>query len=217
MIEKTQLGQFITVEGIEGVGKSTSLRFLTNYLTKRSVDHVVTREPGGTQIAEQIRNIILAHHTELMSQDTELLLIFAGRAQHIANVIKPALNTGRWVVCDRFTDASYAYQGGGRGIAEQRIAILEQWVQGPLRPDLTILLNAPVTMALTRARDRSKPDRIEVEQAEFFERVQQCYLDRARHYPQQYRIVDASLDLSEVEAQLTEIIDQHLNFIFSKG
>ncbi len=210
MIEKTQLGQFITVEGIEGVGKSTSLRFLTHYLTKHEVDHVVTREPGGTEIAEQIRNIILAHHTESMSLDTELLLIFAGRAQHIANVVKPALNAGRWVLCDRFTDASYAYQGGGRGIAEQRIAVLEQWVQGPLRPDLTILLNAPVTMALTRARDRSKPDRIEVEQAEFFERVQQTYLNRAKHYPQQYRIVDASLALPEVEAQLATIIDQHM-------
>jgi dTMP kinase len=143
MTEVARKGVFITVEGIEGVGKSTAIRFLQAYLAEKNVEVLVTREPGGTEIAEAIRKLLLAHYTEPMTQDAELLMMFASRAQHIAQIIRPALDKGTLVLCDRFTDASFAYQGAGRGMDENYIAALEKWVQGGLKPDLTILLDAP--------------------------------------------------------------------------
>jgi dTMP kinase len=203
-------GKFITIEGIEGVGKSTATQFLSAWLTQAGIKHIVTREPGGTPIAEAIRQILLAQHAETMYQDTELLLMFASRAQHLANLIKPALASGTWVLCDRFTDASYAYQGGGRGIVSDRIAVLEQWVQGSLQPDLTILLTAPVSLALARLKGRKPPDRFEEEHEAFFQQVAAAYFARSKQFPGRYRVVDASLALDEVQAQLTQVMQQYL-------
>lgn len=206
-------GQFITIEGIEGVGKTTAMDFLHNQLLQYGVNLAVTREPGGTEIAEKIRRLLLAHHDEIMARDAELLLMFAARAQHIANLIEPNLSRGHWVLCDRFTDASFAYQGGGRGISTDRIESLASWTQGDLKPDYVFLLDAPVDIALTRANGRSKPDRIESEQAAFFEKVRNSYLERANRDTKRYRIIDASLSIEKVERQLKqglrEIIEEH--------
>jgi len=202
--------KFITIEGIEGVGKSTCVNFLKTYLQQRALDFIVTREPGGTPIAEEIRAVLLAHHQETMVADTEVLLFFAGRAQHIATVIKPALNAGKYVICDRFTDASYAYQAAGRGITKERIDILAQWVHADLQPDLTCLLVAPVKIALSRAKGRSAPDRIELEQENFFSRVQDAYLRRAEAFPERYRIIDASRAPNKVQDELKKIFDNCL-------
>lgn len=195
-------GRFITVEGIEGAGKSTAMQFIAQYLRAKNIPLVVTREPGGTLIAEDIRQLLLTPHEEAMAIDTELLLMFASRAQHIANVIRPALTKGQWVLCDRFTDASYAYQGGGRGIAAERIAALEAWVQGELQPNLTLLLDLPAEIGLMRIKDRKTQDRIEREQHVFFARVRQAYLARAQHFPQRFKIINAAEDLPQVQAQL---------------
>ena len=198
---------FITVEGIEGVGKSTAVATLATLLRAQGRALCVTREPGGTDIAERIRHVLLEHHREPMAVDTELLLMFAGRAQHIASVIQPALARGEWVLSDRFTDASYAYQGGGRHIADERIAILEQWVQGALRPDITLLLDAPEALALGRAKQRSDPDRIEQETLDFFGCVRAKYLARAEAEPERFYCIDASKPLEEVETQLKAFAD----------
>lgn len=203
---------FITVEGIEGVGKSTNLEFIRNFLLSRGKEVVMTREPGGTPLAEEIRALLLDHMHDNMARDTELMLMFAARAQHIAEVIKPALSKGKWVVCDRFTDATYAYQGGGRGIDQKRIAQLEDWVQGKLRPDLTILLDTTPEIGLQRAASRRQTaDRFEREQQGFFTRVRQCYLDRAQAEPNRFRVVDASAPLDHVkrniEVLLTEFVE----------
>ena len=168
------------------------------------------REPGGTAFAESIRQLLLNPQQEIVAEDTELLLMFAARAQHIAEVINPNLEQGRWVLSDRFTDASYAYQGGGRGIDSKRITVLEEWVQGTLKPDLTILLDAPVEIALTRMKNRDTPDRIEQEQQSFFQRVRDCYLQRAKAEPNRFRIIDASLPLAEVEKNITNILAKYL-------
>jgi len=200
-------GKFITIEGGEGAGKSTNISFIESYLRNRDIDLILTREPGGTPLAERIREILLDKNTRAMSDDTELLLMFAARAQHLKEVIIPALQLGKWVVCDRFTDATYAYQGGGRGIAMQRIAQLEDWVQGELRPDLTILFDLPVEMGLERAGKRSDPDRFEQEDIAFFQRVRQCYLDRARSAPQRYAIIDAAPGLETVQSDLIRLLD----------
>lgn len=197
---------FITVEGIEGVGKTTSLRFLAEYLHKHDKSVMVTREPGGTPLADDIRRFILAEHDEEIHPDTELMLIFAARAQHIAKVIKPALAEGQWVLCDRFTDASYAYQGAGRGIPNERIAALETWVQGDLRPDYTILLDAPIEIALERIKKRGKLDRFESEHMDFFRKVKNCYLQRAHNEPSRFHIVDASGSIEKVQQQLEKIL-----------
>lgn len=199
--------KFITVEGIEGVGKSTCIAYISKYLMQKKIPLCVTREPGGTPIAEQIRQILLTRHTEIMADDTELLLMFASRAQHLTRVIKPALAAGKWVLCDRFTDASYAYQGGGRGVALERIAILETWVQHDLRPDLTLLLDAPVEQALMRMKHRAHPDRIEAEQQQFFQRVRDTYLLRAAKSPERYRVIDASVPLEKVELQIQQWLE----------
>lgn len=193
---------FITLEGIEGTGKSTAMKFIHNYLEAAQIPLVVTREPGGTAIADAIRQLLLAHHSELMASDTELLLMFASRAQNIARVIKPALAAKQWVLCDRFTDASYAYQGGGRGIPSERIAALEKWVHPDFQPDITFLLDAPAHIGLNRIEERKTKDRIETEQIDFFERVRQVYLQRAREFPERFRIIDAEASIKNVEEQL---------------
>lgn len=208
--KKITPGRFITLEGIEGVGKSTHLKFIQRYLHKRKIPYVVTREPGGTPVAEAIRKIVLTPHREEMVPIAELLLLFAGRAQHIANVIIPALQAGKWVICDRFTDTSYAYQGYGRQLPLAQIETLEQWVQNNLQPNLVLLFDAPVKIALRRVRKRGTTDRIEAEQAEFFERAREGFLKRARQYPQRIKVVDASVTLTKVQLQLKVLLDKML-------
>lgn len=203
-------GFFITVEGGEGAGKSTMLAFMRDWLAKAGHDVVVTREPGGTALGERVRDILL-HARELhMTAETEALLMFAARAEHLERVIRPALDAGKTVLCDRFTDATYAYQGGGRGLSAARIAQLEAWVQGALRPNLTLLLDVPVDVGLQRANQRSEPDRFEREQKEFFERVRATYLDRARHEPQRMRVIDASRTPEEVRQQIAAVLGEHI-------
>jgi dTMP kinase len=209
---KPSYGIFITVEGIEGVGKSTQVNFIKNLLEKSSVPHLITREPGGTPIAEEIRQVLLAHHTETMVPDAELLLMFASRAQHLAALILPALTAGKLVVSDRFTDATYAYQGGGRGIDKTRIATLEQWVQGSLRPDAVILLDAPVALALRRTKRRKNgPDRFEAEQEDFFERIREGYLARAKADPHRYHVIDASQSIQVVQQRIAAIVEKFIS------
>ncbi len=203
------MGRFITVEGIEGVGKTTNLNFIRDYLNAQGKDVLLTREPGGTALGENIRELLLSHKHDGMAGDTELLMMFSARAEHLDKIIRPSIAKGRWVLCDRFTDATYAYQGGGRGIAIERIRQLEQWVQGDLRPDLTILLDAPVDMALARAGKRSAPDRFEKEKYDFFERVRTTYHDLARKEPERYVVVDASCDLSTVQRVLLMELEEH--------
>lgn len=199
-------GRFIVIEGIEGVGKSTNLELIRRELEAEGKRVVVTREPGGTPLGEEIRNLVLSHRQDGMASDTELLLMFAARAEHLAKVIVPALAAGQWVLSDRFTDATYAYQGGGRGIPRQRIAEMETWVQGHLRPDLTLLLDVPVAIGLQRAGRRSAPDRFEAEHTAFFERVRRAYLDLARPHPQRYRVIDASQPLEDVQQSIKEVL-----------
>ncbi len=195
-------GKFITLEGIEGVGKSTNLRFVAALLQERGHDVVVTREPGGTPLAERVREILLDHADEAVPPLAELLLMFAGRAIHLENQIRPALKRGCWVVCDRFTDASYAYQGGGRGQSAERIAELEQWVQRDFRPDLTLLLDADPAVGLGRVGRRGESDRFEIERRDFFSRVRETYLARARAEPARMRVIDASLSLEAVQDKI---------------
>lgn len=200
-------GRFITLEGGEGVGKSTNLQYIQQLLLEQQLDVVVTREPGGTELAEKIRQLLLETHAETITEKAELLLVFAARAQHIQHVILPALQQGRWVLSDRFTDATYAYQGGGRGMDMQTIAWLESSVQGDLRPDLTLLLDAPLDIGMSRAQQRGKLDRFESEQRDFFERVRQAYLKRAGQDQQRYKIIDAGLPLNEVQLQIKQALD----------
>lgn len=197
--------RFITLEGGEGVGKTTNLDFIEDYLRARGIDVLRTREPGGTTIGEGVRDILLKSST--MDRWTELLLVFAARAQHISEVIRPALVSGQWVLSDRFTDASHAYQGGGRGLDTAIIGQLEAWVQQELQPDLTLLLDAPVELGMTRARSRGETDRFESERLEFFENVRAAYLDRAERFPERIRRVDASDSLVEVQARIAIHLD----------
>ena len=205
-------GLFITLEGPEGAGKTTNRAYLAEKLEAQGFQVTLTREPGGTALAEQIRDILLAPHDEIMSVDTELLLMFAARAQHLAQVIMPALAAGKIVICDRFTDATYAYQGGGRGLDCSRIAMLEQFVQGDLRPDITLLFDLPVADGMARAVARGKLDRFEQEQQDFFEAVRQSYLQRAQDDPERFRIVNAQQALEDVQkgldAHLLEIMER---------
>jgi len=203
-------GLFITVEGGEGVGKSTNMAFLEDYLRAHGVDLVVTREPGGSCLGEDIREMLLQVRAELMSPMTELLLIFAARAQHINERIAPALAAGQWVLCDRFTDATYAYQSGGRGITIDTVQRLEELVQGNLRPDYTLLLDAPVNTGMARARGRGELDRFEQEALDFFERVRETYLQLARASTGRYRIIDANVPLEAVQRQLTAVCQEFL-------
>ncbi|MFC5696320.1 dTMP kinase [Pseudomonas sp. GCM10022186] len=203
-------GLFITLEGPEGAGKSTNREYLAERLRNQSIEVVLTREPGGTPLAERIRELLLAPSDEAMAVDTELLLVFAARAQHLAGVIKPALARGAVVLCDRFTDATYAYQGGGRGLPEARIALLESFVQGDLRPDLTLVFDLPVEIGLARAAARGRLDRFEQEQRSFFEAVRQTYLKRAQAAPERYKVVDASVSLAEVQRGLDRLLPELL-------
>lgn len=206
----TQRGKFITLEGAEGVGKSTNMAFITNYLRQKNIPVVITREPGGTPLAEQIRELVLAKRDESMASKTELLLIFAARAQHLATVIVPALERGEWVLCDRFTDATYAYQGGGRGLSTEVITALENLVQNQLRPDLTLLLDMDINAGMERVKQRAELDRFESEQDNFFARVREAYLALAKQYPDRFRVVDAGQPLSEVQKDLQQHLDQLL-------
>jgi dTMP kinase len=199
-------GRFITLEGLEGVGKTTNLEFILNWLKNHDIPFYQTREPGGTPLAEEIRALLLAHRTEPMSALCELSLVFAARAQHLAQVIRPQLASGHWVISDRFTDASYAYQGAGRGLSEETIYAFEQLIHGDLQPDLTILLDAPVAIGLARAQARGAADRFEQEQADFFERARVVYLNRAHHAPERFRIVDASQPLEQVQVDIADAL-----------
>ncbi len=200
-------GKFITIEGGEGVGKTTNIDFIKNYLVNKKIKHIVTREPGGTDLGEMLREIMLDPKQAKICSDSELLLMFAARAQHLQQKIIPALDDGCWVICDRFTDATYAYQGGGRGIDISRIEILENWVQGQLRPDLTILFDMPVELGMARAASRSKPDRFEQEKLDFFERVRATYRTIALENTSQYKIIDASKNLKDVQIQISTVLD----------
>ena len=201
-------GLFITLEGGEGAGKSTNLGFIETWLHQAGKNPLMTREPGGTRAGEEIRNILLHSRDLSLTAEAEMLLMFAARAEHLDQVVRPALSQGRIVVCDRFTDATYAYQGGGRGLPAERIAVVEQWVQGDLRPDLTLLLDLPVETGLQRANRRSAPDRFERENIEFFERVRKTYLERARAEAKRIRVIDASKTPADVEQQIGRILDE---------
>lgn len=197
--------QFITLEGGEGVGKTTNLAFIEDYLTTRGVDLLRTREPGGTPLGERIRGLLL--DSDGMNSSAELLLVFASRAQHLDEVIRPALAAGRWVLCDRFTDASYAYQGGGRNLDLSVIGFLEQWVQAGLQPDLTLLLDTSIEVGMSRVRDRGATDRFESEHLGFFEKVRAAYLERADKYPDRIKRIDASGSLGSVQAGIAMHLD----------
>jgi dTMP kinase len=203
-------GRFITVEGTEGAGKTSNVAFLEAQLQAAGKTVVLTREPGGTPLGESVRDLLLTGRGEGMAVDTELLLVFAARAEHIARRIRPALARGDWVLCDRFTDATYAYQGGGRGVDADRIAALEHWVQGNLRPDLTIVLDVPVEIGLARAGRRSAPDRFEREDRAFHEAVRAAYRTIAAREPMRVQLVDAAQPLLRVQADLRRVLDAFL-------
>lgn len=198
--------KFITIEGIEGVGKSTAVKTICDTLQGQHIDYVLTREPGGTKIAEEIRSVLLGHHDERLWPLTELLLMFAGRAQNINNVILPHLSAGKWVVSDRFTDASFAYQGGGRQIPTEFIHQLKKMVQGDQEPDLTILLDAPVDVGMKRIQSRGAKDRIEKEGYDFFNRIRKTYLDLAKQNPARYYVIDATQELAKVQEQVRNCV-----------
>ncbi len=209
----SERGKFITVEGIEGAGKSSNLAYIRQLLDSVGRRHIFTREPGGTELGEDIRRLLLDHKHSGMGSDAELLLIFGARAEHIESVINPALNAGMWVLCDRFTDASYAYQGGGRGMDSERIRTLEKWVQGDLKPDLTLLLDLPVETGLARAGNRSEPDRFEVEHRSFFDGVREAYLEIAGREPERVRVIDASLSVDQVRGQIATVLGSYLSAV----
>lgn len=200
-------GPFITLEGVEGAGKSTQLAVVRDWLAGRGRDVVVTREPGGTDIGERLRDLLL-HSAKDLTVETETLLVFAARAEHLVRVIRPALAAGKTVLCDRFTDATYAYQGAGGGLAAERIAELERWVQQGLRPDLTLLLDVPAGVGLQRANGRGAPDRFEREQLSFFERVRNAYLAAAAREPARVRVVDAAREEAEVSRSLIAVLEE---------
>lgn len=195
-------GCFITIEGTEGVGKTTNIAYIRLCLSNHGIEPVMTREPGGTDLAESIRVLLLEPREEPMAELTELLLIFAARAQHLSRKIKPALDAGQWVLCDRFTDATYAYQGGGRLLDKSTISNLESLVQGELRPDLVLILDIEPEIGLQRARQRGEPDRFEQETLQFFRRVRAAYLQRVTEDPDRYLIIDAGQPLEHVQRQI---------------
>ncbi len=205
------IGKFISIEGIEGAGKSTQIQFIKTYLERFNQTVVVTREPGGTPLAEEIRELLLKPREERMSDDTELLLMFAARAQHINQVILPALSEGKWVVSDRFVDATFAYQGAGRGIHEERIAALSEWTLAGLKTDLTLLFDLPVDVGQQRVNQRLlQKDRFEQEKTDFFEKIRHCYLERAAAEPERIQIIDAEKSITAIEQQVSNILDKLL-------
>jgi dTMP kinase len=198
-------GRFITLEGIDGAGKSTHLGFIADLLTRRGMSVRVTREPGGTRLGEKLRELLL-DPAQTVHPDTETLLLFAARQEHLHSVIRPALASGQCVVCDRFTDATFAYQGWGRGIDLAKLEALESWVQGPLQPDLTLYFDVPTEVARGRIEATRTRDRFEQEQQAFFERVRNGYLDRAARYPGRIRILDSQRPLFSVQKELEDIL-----------
>lgn len=207
MTSPVNTGKFITIEGTEGVGKSTHLQFIAEYLRRQGKTVITSREPGGTAAAERIREILLHSESGSLSDRCELMLMFAARASHVDEVILPALARGEWVVCDRFTDATYAYQGAGRGIPDSAIETLETWVMGPLAPDLTILLNASPEVTIERRKNRGLTDRFEQENADFFDRVQAKYLELAARNPKRIKLVDADNTIDVVQRDLVEVLE----------
>lgn len=203
-------GIFITIEGVEGVGKSTNIEFIKQYLGNLNIDYLVTREPGGTLLAENIRDLLLSIGEDSPVELCELLLIFSARAQHIEKVIEPALKGGTWVICDRFTDATYAYQGGGRGMNAKLISELETMVQGSLRPDLTIILDLDPETGLSRARNRGELDRFEREHVDFFMKVREVYLQIATNYPERCAVINAGNELDEVSRDIELLLKTRL-------
>jgi dTMP kinase len=203
-------GLFITIEGGEGVGKSTNIAFIQEALASKGIESIITREPGGTPLAEEIREVLIKNREETVASETELLLMFAARAQHLHQKILPALEKGVWVISDRFTDATYAYQSGGRGVPSEKVALLENFVQGDVRPDLTLLLDAPIEVGMARAKNRGALDRFEEEQAEFFNNVRDNYLARAEAEPKRFKIVDATQSLEEVQSSISVVLENIL-------
>jgi dTMP kinase len=201
-------GKFLTVEGVEGVGKSTNVDFLAAAIKAQGFDVICTREPGGTPMAERIRQMLLEHGEEPLPDIAELLLFFAARSLHISNTIRPALDAGKWVICDRFTDASRAYQGSGRGLDMQRINLLADWVQEDLQPDMTLLLDAPAEIGMQRAEQRGATDRLESEQISFYKRIRAGYLALAKAHPERFVVVDAARPLQEVQVSITAALDK---------
>ena len=201
---------FISLEGGEGAGKSTQHARIVEWLKSAGREVVETREPGGTPVSEQVRQVLLDTRNAGLDPVAELLLMFAARAEHLAKVVWPAMQAGHWVLCDRFTDATYAYQGGGRGVPMDRIEKLEDWVQGELRPNHTLLLDMPVADGLQRAGARSEPDRFEQEQHAFFERVRETYLARAKQEPERIHVIDASPALDVVQLHIAEVLQRIL-------
>ncbi len=199
--------RFITIEGVEGVGKTTNVQLICRWLEEHGIPFIATREPGGTVYGEKIRHLLLDVSDGPLDPMAELLLVFAARAQHLAEKILPALRQGQWVVCDRFTDATFAYQGGGRGIDQSRITALENLVQGDLRPDLTIVLDIPPAIGMERIRQRGERDRFEREQLAFFERTRAVYLARIAEQPQRYRQIDAARALDAVQSEICQVLD----------
>jgi len=204
-------GRFITVEGIEGVGKSSNIEALVSHLEKAGYEVLTTREPGGTPLAEDIRHLLMHRGDEAIPEIAELLLMFAARSLNVNNNIRPALDAGKWVVCDRFTDSSRAYQSGGRGLPMASVDQLADWVHGDLWPDLTILLDAPVEVGMARAGNRSKPDRIEQEEHAFFEQVRERYLQLAAAEPDRFVILDTTRELAAVKADVVALAQQLIN------
>ena len=200
-------GKFITIDGVEGAGKSTQITFICDYLKAKGVNVILTREPGGTGVGEKIRTLLLRNSTGKMHADTELMLMFAARNEHIQNKIMPTLGRGDWVLSDRFTDASYAYQGGGRGLDVERIAQLEQWVLQDFIPDMTLLLDVPVEVGMSRVESRGKKDRIELEATDFFNRVRQAYIDRSEQFPDRIKLIDSSQTVEHTKQQIKVILD----------
>ncbi len=204
-------GRFITIEGIEGVGKSSNIEVLVDKIKDAGFDVLTTREPGGTPVAEDIRNLLKDHGDEPIPEIAELLMMFAARSLNVNNVILPALQAGKWVVCDRFSDSSRAYQGAGRGLPMTTINSLADWVHGDVNPDVTILLDAPVEVGMARVSNRGAPDRIEQEKHEFFERVRECYLNLAAQETNRIVVIDTTRSLQEVQAEVGMLVQQLIN------
>ncbi|SFV81454.1 Thymidylate kinase [hydrothermal vent metagenome] len=200
-------GKFITIDGVEGAGKSTQIDFIRDYLSNKGINVILTREPGGTELGEKIRELLLSPETKFMHSETELLLMFAARNEHIHRKIMPALAQGDWVLSDRFTDASYAYQGGGRGLDINRIAQLEQWVLQDFTPDMTLLLDVPVELGMSRIESRGKKDRIELEAMDFFNRVRESYIDRSKQFPDRIKLIDSSQTVEFTTQQIKAVLD----------
>ncbi|HNC41641.1 MAG TPA: dTMP kinase [Nitrosomonas sp.] len=200
-----QKGKFITLEGIDGAGKSTHLKWIANYLTNKGIRVLTTREPGGTELGESIRGLLLDHR-QIMHAETEALLMFAARREHLDKLILPALDQGNWVISDRFTDASYAYQGGGRDVSIDKLQILENWVQGQFQPDLTFYFDLSIEVARLRMQSIKIADRFEKEQNDFFHRVRAAYINRAKQFPERMQVLDASRSIDDITHQLEKVL-----------